>query len=267
VATWGIDSIAVLLGYGNGSFTRPILYSTGFNTRPISIAVGDFNNDNCLDITAANFGGNSITVFLGYGNGSFKNVIIFSIEKGSRPRSVTVFDINNDTQLDIIVTNEGPHNINVCLGYGNGRFAKELSYSTGANSVPWYAIPADFNKDGRIDLAIANNGTSSIGIFDGYGNGSFGNLKIYTTGTASNPTHVGVGDFNNDNQLDLIVSDETSNNVGIFFGYSDGTFASMLIIPMGQGSSTYRAAVGDFNNDNRLDFITADDGNNIGKYP
>jgi hypothetical protein len=96
VAAWGIDNVGVLLGYGNGSFAKPILYSTGFNTHPISIAVGDFNNDKCLDITAANYGGNSIAVFLGYGNGTFRSAITFSTKKGSRPRSVTVYDVNND---------------------------------------------------------------------------------------------------------------------------------------------------------------------------
>jgi hypothetical protein len=262
IATWGIDSIAVLLGYGNGSFPEPTLYSAGSNTRPISIAVGDFNNDLCLDITAANYGGNSIAVFFGYGDGNFRNVTTFSTGTGSQPRSVSVFDINNDTHADILVTNEGSNNVGVFLGYGDGNFAKLMTFSTGDDSAPWYAVARDFNRDGTLDLAIANYGSSNVAVLYGYGNSSFGNLQTYATGDGFNPTHVNVGDFNNDNHLDLIVSDETSSNVGIFFGYSDGKFASISIVPMGQSSSIYQVAIGDFNNDTRLDFVTADNGNN-----
>ena len=105
VANWGINSISVILGYGNGTFADPVSYSTGSGSRPISIAVGDFNNDSCLDITTAHYGGNTIGVFLGYGNGRFRTVTTFSTGTSSRPISVTVVDVNNDTQLDIIVAN------------------------------------------------------------------------------------------------------------------------------------------------------------------
>ena len=72
--------------------------------------------------------------------------------------------------------------------------------------TPWYAIAGDFNKDGRLDVASANYGTSNVGVAYGYGNGSFGNLQMYSTGVGSNPTNLQVGDFNNDDWLDIIIS-------------------------------------------------------------
>ena len=105
----------------------------------------------------------------------------------------------------------------IFLGFGNGSFTEQVTFSTGDVSAPWYAIAGDFNKDGYLDLATANYGTSSVGVLTGYGNGSFGNLQTYTTGSGSNPTHVNIGDFNNDNQLDIIVGDETTTNVGVLF--------------------------------------------------
>ena len=80
VANWGINTISVILGYGNGTFAEPVSHSTGSGSRPVSIAVGDFNNDTYLDITTANYGANNIGVFLGYGNGGFRNVTTFSTE-------------------------------------------------------------------------------------------------------------------------------------------------------------------------------------------
>jgi hypothetical protein len=261
-ANWGTNSISVLLGYGNGSFGKPVLYLTGPGTRPLSVAVGDFNNDTCLDITTANHGGNSVGVFLGYGNGSFGDVITLSSGVGSGTNSVSVSDINNDTHSDIIVANYLANNVGVFLGYGNGRFRDQVLSSSGTDSSPQYVQAGDFNKDGQLDLAVANGGTSNVGVLYGYGNGSFGNLLTYATGTGSNPVSMDVGDFNNDDQLDIIVAVGTYNYVGIFFGYSDGTFASMSTVLTGQNSLASSAAVGDFNNDSRLDFTIADRGNN-----
>ena len=132
-----------------------------------------------------------------------------------------------------------------------------------------YAIAGDFNKDGYLDLATANYGTSSVGVLTGYGNGSFGNLQTYTTGIRfQSSIYVNLGDFNNDNQLDIIVWTMTLlTNVGVLFGYSDGTFASISIIPIGPGSICISIAVGDFNNDHRLDFAVSDFGlNNVGVF-
>ncbi|CAF3337784.1 unnamed protein product, partial [Rotaria sp. Silwood2] len=259
----GINSISIVLGHGNGTFANPILYSAGPDTAPRSIAVGDFNHDNCLDVTVANYGANTIGVFFGYGNGTFQDVIALSTGKGSRPHSVTVFDINNDTHLDIIVANTGIDQVGVFLGYGNKSFTAQMTFSTGADSSPQSAIARDFDKDGKVDLAITNYGTNNVFILYGYDNGTFGNLRMFTTGTSLHPEHMEVGDFNNDNQLDIIVTDEDSQYVGIFFGYNDGTFASISLVPLEQTASIVGyVAVGDFNNDTHLDFALADYGNN-----
>jgi hypothetical protein len=176
-----------------------------------------------------------------------------------------VADVNNDSRLDIIVANYGTNNVGIFLGYGNGSFAEQMIFSTGADSAPWSAVTGDFNKDGQLDLAVANYGTSNVGVLYGYGNGTFGNLQIYSTGIGSKPTSVQVADFNNDNQLDIIVGDETLNRLGVFFGYSDGTFTSISSVSIEQGSCTYGVAVGDFNKDNHLDFAFSDTcNNNIG---
>ncbi|CAF4153809.1 unnamed protein product [Rotaria magnacalcarata] len=233
-------------GFANGSFTPPMIYADVPSSHSWIVDVGDFNNDNKLDIVLTNWGDNSVSQILGYGNGNYTQPIINSTGSGSHPVSAAV----------------GIDSIGIFLVYGNGSFAEQLIFSTGPSSSPQFPIAGDFNKDGQLDLAIANYGTTNVGILYGYNNGTFGNLYTYVTSIGSHPTNVQVGDFNNDQQLDIIVVDEVSNNVGIFFGYNDGTFTSISLISLSKGSVTYSVAVVDFNNDYCLDFTIAVYGDN-----
>ena len=96
-------------------------------------------------------------------------------------RSVAIGDFNNDSRLDIVVANYQANNIGIFIGYGNGSFSSQTTYSTGSGSNPYSVTVGDLNNDGRPDIAVANYGTSNVGVFIGYGNGSFTSQKTYST--------------------------------------------------------------------------------------
>jgi hypothetical protein len=121
VANSGTDSIGIFLGYGNATFAYQIIYSTRLGSHPYSVAVEYFNDDTLVDIVVANYGTNSVDVFLAHGNGTFANPILISLGS-SHPLSIAVEDFNKDGQLDIAVANSWSNNINVFLGFGNGTF-------------------------------------------------------------------------------------------------------------------------------------------------
>jgi hypothetical protein len=81
-----------------------------------------------------------------------------------------------------------------------------------------------------MDIVVANNGTDSISILLGYGDGYFQDPATYSTGYDSVPSSVAVADFNKDNHLDIAVADDGTNNIGIFFGYSNRSFTSQKYI-------------------------------------
>ncbi|CAF1552120.1 unnamed protein product, partial [Adineta ricciae] len=101
------------------------------NSHPRSITVGDFNDDLWLDVVVSNSGTNTIGIFLNYGNGTFKEQMTFPTGDNSMPLSVTLGDFNNDTYLDIAVTNYNTHNIGIFLNYNNGSFRNQITFSTG----------------------------------------------------------------------------------------------------------------------------------------
>ncbi|CAF1501646.1 unnamed protein product, partial [Adineta ricciae] len=165
VANSGTDNIGVFLGYGNFSFTNQKTYSTGLNSSPYSIAAGDFNNDTRLDVVTANFHSDSIAVFLGYAGGSFRNRTTYSTGSSSSPYSVSVGYFNNDTYLDIIVANYNNNKVGVFLGHGDGIFDIVMLYSMPYGSHPSSLVITDFNRNGKIDFAVINNGTDSLSIY------------------------------------------------------------------------------------------------------
>ncbi|CAF5142474.1 unnamed protein product, partial [Rotaria sp. Silwood1] len=165
--------IGILLGYGNGSFTAMIRYSTGNNSTPMAIALTDMNNDGRTDIVVVNSDTDTIGILLGRGNLTFDTIITYQIENGATPTSVAVDDFDNDGQMDIAVVNYFSDSITVFLGYGNGSFRSQLTYSTGYQSMPSWITVGDFNGDNQPDLAISNYNMNNVGIFLGYRNGTF----------------------------------------------------------------------------------------------
>ena len=81
-----------------------------------------------------------------------------------------------------------------------------------------------------MDIAVANYGSNSIGIFFGYNNYSFTNQITHHTGSDSFPRSIAVGNFNKDNYLDIVVANYGIDNIGILFGGNDGSFSNQTTI-------------------------------------
>ncbi|CAF4054813.1 unnamed protein product [Rotaria sordida] len=247
VANNGTYNIALFVGYGNGTFASPKMYSTG-SSSSVFIAIGDLNRDNRSDIAIINNDTSTIGIMLGYDE-FFPIQTTYST--GLAPYSVAVGDFNNDTHLDIVVVNRDGNNISVFLGYGNGSFANQKKYSTG--SSPWSVAVGDFNNDTHLDIVVANSGDNTTSVLLGYGNGSFANQMKHPTG--SFPQSVAVGDFNNDTHLDIVVANYGDNTISVLIGYGNGSFANQM--KYSTSSGPYSVAVGDFNNDTYLDIVVA----------
>jgi hypothetical protein len=125
----------------------------------------------------------------------------------------------------------------------------------GAGTDPDSAAAGDFNGDGKLDLAVANEGSNNVSILLGKSDGTFQAAVDY--GAGSNPSSVAVGDFRDDGKLDLVVANDGSDNVSILLGNGDGTFQAA--VNYGVGSAPTSVAVGDFNGDGKLDLAVVNE--------
>ena len=171
------NSISVLLGNGNGTFAAQQTFATGID--PIALALSDLNGDGKLDVAVANFGSNSASVLLGNGNGTFQSQRTFAT--GAQPFYITIADINRDGPLDLIVpdqtTGSATGSVTILEGVGDGTFQPQQTFPAG--QFPVAVAVADFNADGKPDMAVTNAGSSNVRVYLNSSNGNFAG-QIYT---------------------------------------------------------------------------------------
>jgi len=237
-------------------FNPAVNYAAG--TYPISVARGDFNGDDDLDLAVANYLSNNVSILLGNGDGTFAVAVNYAV--GTGPRSVAVGDFDGDGDLDLAVANSSSNNISILLNNGNGTFATAVNYAAG--SWPSSIAVGNFDGDGDLDLAVANLSSNNISILLNNGNGTFATTVNYATGTS--PYSVAVSDFDGDGCLDLAAANTNSNNISILLNNGNGTFATAVNNTVGIKPTS--VAVGDFDGDGDFDLAVANsDSNNVSR--
>jgi hypothetical protein len=259
------SSVSVLLGNGNGSF-QPAVTTNVQNSGPgtgnaVSAAVGDFNGDHLLDVALNTDGpaGPAVEVLLGKGDGSFQpNHEILSV--GQAPLSVAVGDFDRNGALDLVTANS-QGTLSVLLGNGGGAFRPRIDLADG--EAPRAVAVGDFNGDGLLDVATAQQLSNTVSVLPGRGDGTFGRPLVFAaSGQGFTPESLALGDVNGDGKLDLVIKsvsvlESDAFQVGVLLGSGDGTFQAPLLGAAQPGGSG-DLALGDFNNDGRMDVAVAD---------
>jgi hypothetical protein len=262
VANYNDSTVSVLLGDGVGGFGAKTDFASG--SYPLSLAVGDFDDDGNLDLATAN--AYDVSVLLGDGHGSFGAAT--SIGVAGNPQSVAVGDFNGDGTLDLGVTsnyyNPGYSGwygwypgyytgyANVLLGNGDGTFSGPNATfidSASANS----ALVADLNGDTYDDF-VAFDSYGYVAVLLGDSSGYLqGPTSYIYTGDYSYA--VAAGDVDGDGAADLVTANYYGNSVGVLLGTGSGTFGPASIYAA--GSQPRSVAMAKFNGDNIIDLVTA----------
>jgi large repetitive protein len=226
--------------------------ATGGGGASFAVAA-NVNGDAAQDLVVANATTSTAGVLLGGAGGlGGARALVF----GTASSSTVSGDFNQDSRADLAVVDPSTSKIAVYLQAEGGALVQSTVITMPAGSGPTYAVTADFDGDGRADLAIASVNFSSVSVVLGAGNGTFG--APLNTGVAQSPRRLAVGDFNGDGRPDLAVPAALGNTVTILTNTGGGRFGTAGNLPAGVGPSA--VAVGDFNGDGKKDLAVATTG-------
>jgi hypothetical protein len=235
------------------------------------VAVADLTNNGKLDIITAN-PDTGVSVLLGDGKGGFPPAPGSPFMTASGPQSVAVGDFNGDGKLDLAVAcfqviNGQGGQVSVFLGNGDGTFQPYKNYLVGSD--PFSVVTGDFNRDGKLDLAVGDHGGPGVSVLLGNGDGTFQPQTVYPI-QGGLLTSLAEGDLRGNGKLDLVTANpafsglpatQPGATVSVLLGNGDGTFQSAANIPV--PSNPVEAILGDFNGDGRLDVATANSDNTV----
>lgn len=255
----GSSSVAVLLNSGDGTFASPVFYPLPEAVN-CTIALGDFNGDHKLDIAISSCNkSSSLEILLNNGDGTFKTATETEVANIFQTlQCFTLGDFNGDGKLDIAAityTPESLSQITIFPGKGDGTFSAPVNYA--APGLSGYIRSADFNGDGKLDLAAsgANNSGSYVSVLLNNGSGTFS--APINSSVGPSPIYLTVGDFNHDGKQDIA----TINSTGVPFisvlnGNGNGTFQPFTSVLADSNQGRTPVFAGDFNDDNKLDLLT-----------
>jgi hypothetical protein len=194
---------------------------------------------------------------------SHKNIT--TIKVGKTPNSIEVADLNKDKIPDLVIANGGDSSVTILLGKGNGTFREADGSPFYAGSSPNDIVIADFNKDGKPDLAFANHTKKYLTVLAGDGKGGFKPLSgsPFSVNVFPHTHGIATGDFNKDGNPDLVTDSWGNDRLEVLFGNNKHGFNTPgMFISVGK-HPYQRIRTADLNKDGNMDIVTTNlDGNN-----
>jgi FG-GAP-like repeat/Dockerin type I domain len=259
------NDVAVIKGVGDGTFGVPMLQAAGVAF--VVATAHDMNMDGFVDIVAASFSDNSVSLLINQGTGVFDAPVFFPA--GESPRALAAADVNGDDLIDVAIAGDTPSSLGaiyLLLGNATTTFDPPVQLSTGgplgSGVGPWDIALVDLNFDGSPDVISSNVATGDVTVLINNGAGVFDAPRFFPAGLSARS--LAVGDINMDGSPDLVVASLPDNSVAMLLNLTanpldlngDGAIngGDLAILLAGWGATGPKLPA-DFNGDGIVDSI------------
>ena len=258
------NTVTILLNQGAGAATQfsqatnsPISLGKPRSSAPpvpAAMAGGNLNSntDSFPDLLVTDPVANTVTVLLANsaGNGTFA-IQPHPIAVGNEPSAIAVgaFNSNTNSNLGFVVTNFSDNTYSVFTGNGEGAFTqvKGSPFTLAAGETGPIAITvADFNNDGRPDLAILNQTSNNVTVLEGNGDGTFTEFPKSPLPVGNVAVAIASGSLAGSTGPALAIVNQKDNTVTVYLGNGDGTFVQPSQSPLTTSNTPSGVAIADF---------------------
>jgi hypothetical protein len=247
-------NVYIYLPYNGGGFDEfywSLVETKSVGSNPVSIAIGDVDNDGTLDLVTANYGDSTISFLKGVGYGPFEDANNY--DTGIAPTSVAIGKLNNDNVNDVVVGCSGENVINYFYGSGFSAAPLGLPQDYHTQGPVWAVGVGDLNQDNKNDIAFSAIDGYGVGVAFNNGSGSFGqNTFLSSAFQSSVPA---IADFDGDGDMDVAAL--TSSDAVTIFRNDDGTLVNAGFYYFGGLSVGDAQALqaADVDNDGKIDLV------------
>ncbi len=247
-------TILVAINNANASFNAPVPTAITATGTPVSMAIGLFNNDGFYDVAVSLRAPDEVQIFQGGVGGTLTPVGIVALPAGALPGQILCadpkksskdpkqvrdahdfgapqgLDMNGDGRADLVVALSGLDQVAVLTQDQTTPFVFALSSTAyvGTGCVfPSCLALGDVDDSGSLDVVVGNTGTNNVTVLRGNGAGAVAFIGSYALLGPGIQIITGlvVGDFNRDCRQDIVTSSFNGQNISIYLGQGDGSYA------------------------------------------